>query len=234
MEDCSICYEAVDKSTGHCTLACNHSFHINCLTTWTAKEPSCPLCRHELGEKEVVVKRATTTMLAWNSPTSFLIHTASGNSGAGLGLTIEDDGHPVPPVAASRKIRIGNGVEVLESDVKLIMDHTGASRSIAIQELRRNEGDIVNTIMFLTDDTLPPPEPVTRPPHDIMREPTEDQTMKWALWRMFEGMESGYHWNSYCDLRSRTKYFLLNEYWTHKDIHDICDDGMVNRGYESM
>ena len=224
MEDCSICYEAVDKSTGHCTLACNHSFHINCLTTWTAKEPSCPLCRHELGEKEVAVKRQTTTMI--------------GGMGQGLfhssNIVIEDDGQPVPPVAASRKIRIGNGVEVLESDVKLIMDHTGASRSIAIQELRRNEGDIVNTIMFLTDDTLPPLEPVSRPPHDIMREPTEDQTMKWALWRMFEGMESGYHWNSYCDLRSRTKYFYFNEYWTHKDIHDICDEGMVNRGYESM
>jgi NACalpha-BTF3-like transcription factor len=188
------------------------------------------MCRHELGEKEVAVKRAATTMLAWDSPTSFLIHTVAGNSG----ITIEDDGHPVPPVVASRKIRIGNGVEVLESDVKLVMDHADVSRSMAVQELRRNEGDIVNTIMFLTDDTLPPLEPAPPSVHDIMREPTDDQTMKWALWRMFEGMESGYHWNSYSDLRWRTKHFYFNEYWTHKDIHDICDEGMVNRGYESM
>lgn len=191
------------------------------------------MCRHELGEKEVAVKRATTTMLAWNSPTSFLIHTASGNSGAGLGLTIEDDGHPVPPVVASRKIRIGNGVEVLESDVKLVMDHAGVSRSIAIQTLRRNDGDIVNSIMGLCEDQMPPLEPVPRPPHDIMREPTEDQTMKWALWRMFEGMRSGYQWNSYSDLRLRTKHYYGNEYWIHKDIHDVCDEGGVARGYES-
>jgi NACalpha-BTF3-like transcription factor len=183
------------------------------------------MCRHELGEKEVAVKRATTTMFT----NSFIIQTVAGNSG----LTIEDNGHPVPPLSDSRKIRIGNGVEVLESDVKLVMDHAGVSRSMAIQELRRNEGDIVNTIMFLTDDTMPPLEPAPLSVHDIMREPTDDQTMKWALWRLFDDMRSGYQWNSYSDLRLRTKHFYGNEYWIHKDIHDICDDGAIARGYDS-
>jgi NACalpha-BTF3-like transcription factor len=224
MEDCSICYEAVDKSTGHCTLACNHSFHINCLTTWTAKEPSCPLCRHELGEKEVAVKRQ-------HVPATYLIHTAAQFHTSDI--VIEDDAQPVPPVAASRKIRIGNGIEVLESDVACVMQNAGVSRSIAIQTLRRNEGDIVNSIMGLTEEPMTLLPPLPRPPHDIMREPSDDQTMKWALWRMFEGMRSGYQWNSYSDLRSRTKKFYGNEYWIHKDIHDICDDGAIARGYES-
>jgi hypothetical protein len=113
------------------------------------------------------------------------------------------------------------------------MQNAGVSRSIAIQTLRRNEGDIVNSIMGLTEEPMTLLPPLPRPPHDIMREPSDDQTMKWALWRMFEGMRSGYQWNSYSDLRSRTKKFYGNEYWIHKDIHDICDDGAIARGYES-
>jgi hypothetical protein len=80
----------------------------------------------------------------------------------------------------------------------------------------------------------PPHEPTPVPPHDIMSGPSDDQTMRWAMWRLFDDMRSGYQWNSYSDLRWRTKHFYFNEYWTHKDIHDICDEGMVNRGYESM
>jgi len=182
------------------------------------------MCRHELGEKEVAVKRQTTTMI--------------GGMGQGLfhssNIVIEDDAQPVPPVAASRKIRIGNGIEVLESDVACVMQNAGVSRSIAIQTLRRNEGDIVNSILSICHDGGGrEPEPEPRPPHDIMNGPTDDQTMKWALWRMFEGMRSGYQWNSYYDLRLRTKHYYGNEYWIHKDIHDVCDDGAIARGYES-
>lgn len=232
MEDCPICYEAVDKSTGHCTLACNHSFHINCLTTWTAKEPSCPMCRHELSEKEVAVKRQTARVMnIFEQPTTFVMHTATQFHSTNI--IIEDHAQPVPPLSASRKIRIGNGVEVLESDVACVMQNAGVSRSIAIQTLRRNDGDIVNSIMGLCENQMPPLEPVPRPPHDIMREPTDDQTMRWAMWRLFDDMRSGYQWNSYSDLRLRTKHYYGNEYWIHKDIHDICDDGAVSRGYDS-
>ena len=209
MEDCPICYEAVDKSTGHCTLACNHSFHISCLTRWSAGEASCPMCRHQLGDKEVAVKRQPIVRRTFEH------------------LIIED-----PP---SRKIRIGNGVEVTENEITIVMQQSEVSRGVAIQALRQNDGCIVNSIMSLHSRMITPPhEPTPVPPHDIMSGPSDDQTMRWALWRLFDDMRSGYQWNSYSDLRWRTKHFYFNEYWTHKDIHDICDEGMVNRGYESM
>lgn len=215
MEDCPICYEAVDKSTGHCTLACNHSFHISCLTRWSAGEASCPMCRHQLGDKEVAVKRQPIVRRTFEH------------------LIIEDEERPDPP--PSRKIRIGNGVEVTENEITIVMQQSEVSRGVAIQALRQNDGCIVNSIMSLHSRMITPPhEPTPVPPHDIMSGPSDDQTMRWALWRLFDDMRSGYQWNSYSDLRWRTKHFYFNEYWTHKDIHDICDEGMVNRGYESM
>jgi hypothetical protein len=170
------------------------------------------MCRHELGEKEVAVKRHRIIEQ----------HVQD--------ILIEDD---AVPVSTSRKIRIGNGVEVTETDIDVVMQHGEVSRGVAIQALRQNDGCIVNSIMSLHGRMVTPVHEPIATVHDIMSGPSDDQTMKWALWRMFEGMRSGYQWNSYCDLRLRTKHFYGNEYWIHKDIHDICDDGAIARGYES-
>ena len=235
MEDCPICYEAVDKSTGHCTLACNHSFHINCLTTWSAKEPTCPMCRHELGEKEVAVKREPPAR--WSVTSMSTILTEQPNSGSNLfGDIIENIIHNGPTQPdGSRRIHIGNAVFVTESDVRLVMDSAEVSKSIAIQELRRWEGDVVDAIHYLCQNRPIPPQPATPPTaHDIMSGPSDDQTLRWALWRMFDGVNTEpYYWNSYADVMHRSKFFYTNETWIHKDIHDICDSGMVSRGYES-
>ena len=58
--DCSICFEAITKETGHSVLSCSHSFHFCCLAKWfnsqvdkEAKE-SCPLCRHEVHDEEAL------------------------------------------------------------------------------------------------------------------------------------------------------------------------------------
>jgi Ring finger domain len=214
MEDCPICYDAVDKSTGHCTLACNHSFHINCLTTWSAKEPTCPLCRHELGEKEVAVKRAKPEPWGW------------------LGENvIEDDGVIVSEVTQPT-IHIGDGVEVTEADVQEVMHVGPATRGEAIRALRRYHG----SVDLAVDEILSPfrPHRMVPAPRYPLDEPSEDQTIAWALHRMFDETYTTYKWNSYSDMRSRTRpYFYGSDYWRNKDIHDMANDGMVSAGYES-
>lgn len=41
---CSICLSPLTGAV-RTTRLCNHSFHANCLETWAATNPSCPLCR---------------------------------------------------------------------------------------------------------------------------------------------------------------------------------------------
>jgi hypothetical protein len=214
MEDCPICYDAVDKSTGHCTLACNHSFHINCLTTWSAKEPTCPLCRHELGEKEVAVKTAKPEPWGWLDEN-----------------VIEDDGVIVSEVTHPT-FHIGDGIYVSQADVQEVMHVGPATRGEAIRALRRYHG----SVDLAVDEILSPfrPHRMVPAPRYPLDEPSEDQTIAWALHRMFDETYTPYKWNSYSDMRSRTRpYFYGTDYWRNKDIHDMANEGMVSAGYES-
>jgi hypothetical protein len=52
--ECSICYDAIDTTTGVATLSCAHSFHICCIAGWFAKleKGTCPCCRKEMSSLE--------------------------------------------------------------------------------------------------------------------------------------------------------------------------------------
>ena len=56
--DCSICFDAINASTGSTTTSCGHTFHFRCLANWSiqkiqaASHQNCPLCRHEMVESE--------------------------------------------------------------------------------------------------------------------------------------------------------------------------------------
>jgi hypothetical protein len=56
--DCSICFDAINASTGSTTTSCGHTFHFRCLANWSiqkiqaASHQNCPLCRHEMVEAE--------------------------------------------------------------------------------------------------------------------------------------------------------------------------------------
>ena len=58
--DCSICYDAINATTGVATLSCSHSFHISCIAGWFSKleKGSCPCCRKEMSALEDVPKPA--------------------------------------------------------------------------------------------------------------------------------------------------------------------------------
>ena len=134
MDDCPICYETVDDSTGHCTLSCKHSFHIACLTKWGKDNPSCPMCRKGLGNTEV-------------APPPEPLHRVriirNSYFGSGHGILADILGTALPDAG-------GDNLE--QSDIELVMTQGHVSREAAAEALTRHGGDIVNAILDLTTD----------------------------------------------------------------------------------
>ena len=53
--ECSICTDLITAETGQVTLACSHTFHLGCIGRWSTQgATNCPLCRANLGEKEII------------------------------------------------------------------------------------------------------------------------------------------------------------------------------------
>jgi len=245
MDDCAVCYEKVSESTGHCTLSCKHSFHIACLTRWTNENPSCPMCRHPLGATEAPAKqRATETPdFTWDTEnmTRFRILTATpgqGRQGIMLDLirqVLGPEPTPPPPPPAPRPLRIiniGDGVQVSEGDVALVMESAHVTRGEAVRALRRYEGDIVDSIIMLTNPDTPTPRPPP-PPRDPIQECSDDQATAWFLQELFD--DSIYAWNSYSDMvyRSRWAFRPKQEYWMHREFQLMETRTKLDAGYES-
>jgi len=45
---CSICQEVYKENEYSRKLKCGHIFHKKCVDRWLKKNPSCPVCRHDL------------------------------------------------------------------------------------------------------------------------------------------------------------------------------------------
>lgn len=233
MDDCAVCYENVSESTGHCTLSCKHSFHIACLTRWSNENPNCPMCRHPLGVTEAPAKQLAERL----DVSRWMINVGQGQ-GQGQGVLfnlIQEALGPEPvqppppprPVPNPRVINIGDGVQVSEEEVVLVMQHANVTRGAAVRALRRYEGDIVNSILMLTSPDEVTPRP---PPRDPMRMESDDQATAWFLQQMF-GDSGGYHWNSYSDMKFRMRNGMRGQdYWTHLDFNEIMRE---RDGYNS-
>ena len=244
MDDCAVCYEKVSESTGHCTLSCKHSFHIACLTRWSNENPSCPMCRHPLGMTEAPAKqRATETPdFTWDmeNMTRFRILTATpgqGRQGIMLDLIRQVLGpepvQPPPPPAPRRWpiINIGDGVQVSEGDLALVMESARVTRGEAVRALRRYEGDIVDSIIMLTNPDTPTPRPPP-PPRDPMQECSDDQATAWFLQELFD--DTIYGWNSYSDMVYRMRNNThKQEYWMHREFQLMETRTKLDAGYES-
>ena len=244
MDDCAVCYEKVSESTGHCTLSCKHSFHIACLTRWTNENPSCPMCRNPLGATEAPAKqRATETPdFTWDmeNMTRFRILTATpgqGRQGIMLDLirqVLGPEPTPPPPPPAPRPLRIiniGDGVQVSEGDVALVMESAHVTRGEAVRALRRYEGDIVDSIIMLTNPDTPTPRPPP-PPRDPMQECSDDQATAWFLQDLFN--DTTYGWNTYSDMIYRMRNNThKHEYWMHREFQLVETRTKLDAGYES-
>ena len=229
MDDCAVCYEKVSESTGHCTLSCRHSFHIACLTRWSNENPSCPMCRNPLGATEAPAKRQPEVHSQgdiWFPPVTDIWS---------IGILRRPEPRPEPPPdvppPANRILHIGDGVSVSEGDVALVMDSAHVTRGEAVRALRRYDGDIVDSIIMLTNPDTPTPRPPP-PPRDPMQECSDDQATAWFLQDLFD--DTTYGWNSYSDMVYRMRNNThKHEYWMHREFQLVETRIKLDAGYES-
>jgi hypothetical protein len=229
MDDCAVCYEKVSESTGHCTLSCKHSFHIACLTRWSNENPSCPMCRNPLGVTEAPAKRQPDVQ----SQGQFWFPSVTDIWSIGILRRPEPRPEPPPdvPPRANRILHIGDGVSVSEGDVVLVMDSAHVTRGEAVRALRRYEGDIVDSIIMLTNPDTPTPRPPP-PPRDPMQECSDDQATAWFLQDLFN--DTTYGWNTYSDMIYRMRNNThKHEYWMHREFQLAETNIKLDAGYES-
>ena len=230
MEDCSICFEALTASTGHCTLGCSHTFHLACIARWTNhSSSSCPLCRKELSETERIVKpepdlpdledqvpsRNWTNSIINMLPRRMMF-TLPARSGQSMLDNLNDLIHmtEVP-------INIGDGITVSEADIKIVMERANVSRSLAVRKLRENDGNVAETIYDLNreepESRLPSP-----PPHDPL-EPTDEMVTAWALERLFSKgtLLDSHGYASLEHVHYRTSQTFRYGFWVNPDYRNI-------------
>ena len=229
MDECSICFEALTASTGHCTLGCSHTFHLACIGRWTNhSSSSCPLCRKELGETEVIAKPEKPIqewLLSRNwtetgRPSRFFTaHTGQSMMSDLIGLVNEP---PIIRVELNdlRTIRIGEGIEVTEHDVEEVMSFARVSRSSAILALRENEGNVAEALYDLNQT-----QPDSRPPIPTRNplEPTDDMLTAWALERLFSKgtLLGNYGYESLEHVHYRTTQAFRYGFWINPDYRNI-------------
>jgi len=236
MDDCSICFETITAETGHCTLGCSHTFHTACIGKWTINStPSCPLCRKELGETEIIPRPVTeidivdTTPMRQNTdaghryyggilmshrPVWMRFPTRSGQS-------ILDNLNDLLHMTEVR-VHIGNSITVSEADIRLVMERAEVSRSLAVQKLRENYGNVSESIYELNreePDSQSPSPPPTQDPLD----PTEDMLTTWALERLFSkgSILENYDAERAEDIRYRTSEVFRYGCWMNPEYKDI-------------
>lgn len=206
MDDCSICFEALTASTGHCTLGCSHTFHLACIGRWTNhSSSSCPLCRKELGDTEVIPKPLII------SPYEPYIVQIDARSGLRI-------------IHNESLIHIGDGIRVPERDIVEVSELAQVTRGSAILALRENYGNVAEAIYDL-DHTDPVEEEEPIPPRNLL-EPTDDMFTAWALERLFTKgtivVRNSYRFGSVKDIEERQRVMVLrNGYWVHPRFNDI-------------
>ena len=226
MEDCSICFETITIETGHCTLGCSHTFHTACIGRWTTQTTaSCPLCRKELGDTEVLPKAPII-------PNDFPMrqNTDTGHASQYQPYIVQIDARrgrrmTIFQGEISPRIHIGNGISVLESDVDEVMSFGRVSRSSAILALRENEGNVSEALYDLDHPSSVEDDEPETPPRNLL-EPTDDMFTAWALERLFTKgtiIIRNYHrFGSMKDIEERQDVMTFRHgFWVHPEYNDI-------------
>jgi hypothetical protein len=111
------------------------------------------------------------------------------------------------------------------------MDSAHVTRGDAVRALRRYDGDIVDSIIMLTNPDTPTPRPPP-PPRDPMEECSDDQATAWFLQELFD--DTIYGWNSYSDMVYRMRNNThKQEYWMHREFQLMETRTKLDAGYES-
>lgn len=120
-------------------------------------------------------------------------------------------------------IRIGNGITVSEADIKLVMERAEVSRSLAVQKLRENYGNVSESIYELNREE-PDSQSPTPPPTQDPLDPTEDMLTTWALERLFSkgSILENYDVERAEDIRYRTSEVFRYGCWMNPEYRNIA------------
>ena len=145
-DECSICLECISVSTtGRVEMSCSHTFHLKCIGKWLNKNSSCPLCRTKPSEMETLEE--ATPAYGIHSRINFNEYMSSYSN---VHISHIDTSHnthvPEEPIPENT-----DGIPA--TDIRLVSTQTGMNVQRCLDALRRNNGDIVNSIMELVQDT---------------------------------------------------------------------------------
>ena len=130
-ENCPICLDNLVSKDVYC-LGCEHYFHTECIGLWLAKNTSCPICREECKKYNSIISDFETKInsdhIMWKE-----------NLTKGI-YEIYSDNNPNQIV-----------LTILIEDVNLVISQVHCSTDRAIRELIKQNLDIVDAIMALSD-----------------------------------------------------------------------------------
>lgn len=131
--------------------SCGHTFHFECLFRWGRQHNNCPLCRKPLieVEEEPVDESVHILMSSGGYGQSSLMNILTGTAQT-LNRNIHQE---LERRYRARPIEQYTGESPDPIDVQLIVDQTDVTPRRAATFLKYFEGDIVDTIMFLTMST---------------------------------------------------------------------------------
>jgi len=145
-DECSICLECISvATTGRVEMSCSHTFHLKCIGTWLNKNSSCPMCRTTPSEMETLEEAPPEYEI--NSRINFNEYMISYSNMRISRIDTTHNTHvPEEPIPENT-----DGIPA--TDIRLVSTQTGMNVQQCLDALRRNNGDIVNSIMELVQDT---------------------------------------------------------------------------------
>ena len=145
-DECSICLECISvATTGRVEMSCSHTFHLKCIGKWLKNNSSCPLCRNKPSEMETLEEAPLAyeirSRINFNEYIQFGHNRQIGHIDTSHNTHVPEE--PIPE----------NTDGIPASDIRLVSTQTGINVQQCLDALRRNNGDIVNSIMELVQDT---------------------------------------------------------------------------------
>ena len=159
-EECSICLNTIAVSTTGCVeMSCSHKFHLKCIGTWLSKNSSCPLCRNTPSEMETLLKPEAPVAYGIGSRLPYYEMTNSRTDRLMEFARFTIDFNSLLPVNSQQQQTDTDPVDPLPqdtdgipgTDIRLVSQQTGLTHAQCLDALRRNNGDIVNSIMDLVN-----------------------------------------------------------------------------------
>ena len=168
--------EAIEGNNNLSTTECGHTFHFQCLYRWNRKHTNCPLCRNEFGKFEEEEQYGGYGRELGQYVQQIITMTASRTP-----FLLTSNRLDLEQLASRHYAEVPleefTG-EIEERDIALVMSQADVSRETAHTYLRYYHGDIVDTLMCLTQNPALPIPPFRRRLRQQPPPPYEKRTIQ--------------------------------------------------------